>query len=191
MKTESKLGLWNEFYKGRTKRKMYSDPITATLASQWLNIKEIKTIEDWGCGFGGFKDYVAPHQTYVGVDGSESAFVDKIEDLEKYTTVVDAIHMRHVLEHNQQWRIIFRNFLKSFEKRAVLTLFTPFTEKETIIKLRENAWGTGRSMVDISLPLDEITNIISEFSNIKYHTRFDLVTETQYKIEHIFYLEKF
>jgi len=190
MNTESKVGLWNEYYKGRTKRKIYSDPHTADLASKWLNQKDILTIEDWGCGFGGFKKYVAEHQTYVGVDGSESVFVDKIEDLVTYTTSVDAIHIRHVLEHNQEWRPILRNVLKSFNKRAVLTIFTPFLEEEKIIKVYENWCNTGKNMVDISLPLAEVLNIISEFPDIKYKTEFDLKTATQYNIEHVFYLEK-
>lgn len=45
-------------------------------------------------------------------------------------------------------------------------------------------------MVDISLPLDEINYIISQYPEIVVKTEFDLKTPTQYKVEHIFYLEK-
>jgi len=46
-------------------------------------------------------NYIWPHQSYIGIDGSNTKYADKIEDLVLYKTKVDAIHMRHVLEHNE------------------------------------------------------------------------------------------
>ena len=188
----SKLGLWNNVYENEAVNFgiMYGDDYTAKLASEWLNQDSITTIEDWGCGYGGFKNFIAPHQTYIGVDGSNTPFADKIVDLSMYETQVDAIHLRHVIEHNQNWKIILENFLSGFTKKAVLTLFTPFMAETTTVAAYENWRGTGTTMVDISLSYDELMSIISKHQDIKVKTELNLNTHTQYKVEHVFYLEK-
>jgi hypothetical protein len=187
---KSKKGLWNSRYLNIEKRKMYADEKTAVLASTWLNIPEILVIEDWGCGYGGFMNYIWPHQSYIGIDGSNTKYADKIEDLVLYKTKVDAIHMRHVLEHNENWRIILKNFLESFTKRGVITFFTPFAEKETIIDFDPNWENSNNQMVTMSLPLDEIYAIIKEYKDIEYITEMNLITNSHFKIEHIFYFKK-
>ena len=189
-KFETKIGLWDSSYKDVTVRKMYDDPLTASMASHWLDQPDILTIEDWGCGYGGFKEYIAAHQTYVGIDGSNTIFADKTEDLVTYLTSVDAIHMRHILEHNQDWRSILNNFLYSFNKRAVLTVFTPFTQQESIIQVYENWSGTEKAMVDISLSLEELTEIFKQHPGIKVMSELNMKTNTQYNTESIFYFEK-
>src|SRR5690242_5207787 len=73
------------------------------------------TIEDWGCGFTHAKRYVK-NSPYVGVDGS-SPHADKKVDLKDYVSDTDCIFMRHVLEHNLNWRDIIQNAINSFRKR--------------------------------------------------------------------------
>lgn len=81
-------------------------------------------IEDWGCGTAFAKTFVTK-SNYKGIDITPSAFMDKIVDLETYKSSTDCIFMRHVLEHNHNWKNILQNALNSFQKRMVLILFTP------------------------------------------------------------------
>ncbi len=184
----SRSGMWDTRYeKEEYERKMYGNPLTAEIAGNWLNILSIKTVEDWGCGYGGFKNYLGSHQTYIGIDGSRSRFADKIEDLTIYQSKVDGIHMRHVLEHNPEWRDILINFLNSFTQRAVLTLFTPLAAQETVIGRDPNFLGTGRENVFISLPEHEL---LTYFNSSGARVIPKLNITTQYNIEHMFLLSR-
>jgi mannosyltransferase OCH1-like enzyme len=187
----SRAGLWNKCYEGdQYGREIYADPRTAQLAAGWLNIPSIKTVEDWGCGYGGFKNYLAPHQTYIGIDGSQSRFADKIEDLTNYKSKADGIHLRHVLEHNPSWPEILTNFLQSFTQRAVLTLFTPLADVETVIARYPNFNDTGVEMVDISLSENDLYRFFNDAGDIAVRTMKDLNTKSQYGIEHIYLLKR-
>ena len=95
--------------------------------------------------------------------------------------------MRHVLEHNPNWTIILQNSLKSFNKRMVLTLFTPFQEKTRTIARHPNFNRTGVEMVDIGFARGDI---ITHFSELKWFSIENIKTATQYQIEHMFFLEK-
>ena len=182
----SNLNKWDQLYKGDYERQMYSDDTTAKIAGFYFADIEIKTIEDWGCGFGGFKSYIKPEQQYVGIDGSPSKYADKIVDLETYQSNPDAIHMRHVLEHNLNWQKVLGNAMNSFQKKMVLTLFTPFTNVETIISDDPDFMGTGLRMVDISFELQRITALIDRYADGCLR----LKTPTQYGQETMFFLMK-
>jgi hypothetical protein len=89
-------------------------------------LQDCKEVEDWGCGFGDFREFCLSAK-YVGLDGSESPATDAVVDLRKYTSDVEGILLRHVLEHNPTgWRQIFVNALGSFSKKMVLVIYTPF-----------------------------------------------------------------
>ncbi len=167
---------------------MYGDPTSAELAGQWLNIPSIKVVEDWGCGYGGFQRYLGEHQTYIGIDGSKSRSAVITADLADYRSTVDAIHMRHVLEHNPAWRKVLENVLASFTQRAVVTLFTPLAETETIIARYPNFCGTGVEMVDISLPEAQISDMFAASGS--QVTREQIKTNTQYGVEYLFFLAR-
>ena len=186
--SNSRMGLWDKSYSNSPQKKMYDDPTTGKIAGGFLNKGDILTVEDWGCGYGGFENYTGKHQTHVGIDGSHSPFASKIADLETYTSDTDAIHMRHILEHNPNWLIILHNSLKSFNKRMVLTLFTPYQNKTHILARYPNFNKTGVEMIDIGFLRDDIVN---EFTEIDWFSVEYIKTETQYGIEHMFFLEKF
>ena len=166
---------------------MYADPATAEVAGLFLNPSLVKTVEDWGCGRGGFADFLDKKQTYVGVDGSKSPFADKIADLTGYTSKIEAIHMRHVLEHNPEWKKILCNALKSFNKYMVLTIFTPYQNKTKIINEYDNFNNTGISMCDIGFSREDIVEC---FGEIPFFAIENLTTDSQYNIEHMFFLSK-
>ena len=95
------------------------------------------TIEDWGCGFAHARTFVHSSR-YLGIDGS-SPHADKIVDLCEYRSDADCIFMRHVLEHNIEWRKILAGAIASFRKRMVLIVFTPFAETTRVITTRSVA----------------------------------------------------
>ena len=183
----SRVNLWDAIYNGKHERKMYDDPRTAEMAARFLRNAQIHEIEDWGCGHGGFKDFIRKDQNYIGIDGSKSKYADKIVDLENYRSTVDAIHMRHVLEHNPKWELVLQNALLSFKKRMVLTLFTPLVEETIILNEYPNFLKTGVTMIDIAFRVEDITKY---FKGIKWNALFNLNTKTWYNVEHIFYLER-
>jgi len=166
---------------------MYDDPLTAKKAAEFIKKIGIKTIEDWGCGYGGFRNYIGDFQEYIGIDGSQSRYTDKIVDLEKYTSNIDAIHIRHVLEHNIHWVKILENAIQSFQNCMVLTIFTPFVQETTIVAEYPNFENTGITMVDIAFKREDI---VKYFANLQWTSEENIKTETQYGIEHMFFLQK-
>lgn len=182
-----RAGLWNRFYNSQRARQMYSDDRTAKLGGAFLDVPEVRIVEDWGCGLGGFKPHLRADQTYIGVDGSETPYADKIVDLVDYTSVVDGIFMRGVIEHNPSWDKILKNALASFRHRMVLVLFTPFARRTKVIRDYPDWWGTGVTMVDIAFARDDLTRY---FSGLEWSVEANLKTKSQYKCEHIFYLRK-
>lgn len=179
---------WNDWYKNLDKNNptsfVYSDTVSYIKGFQFLN--DCETIEDWGCGAGGFKRFfLSTPEKYIGIDGSNTPFADKKVDLVNYVSKIDGIFMRHVLEHNYEWRNILRNSLKSFQKKMCLVLFTPFKETET--ELAHNL-KHGVDVPDLSFNKDELISIISN-ENVNYSIE-SLNTNTGYGIEHILYLTK-
>jgi hypothetical protein len=83
-----------------------------------------------------------------------------------------------VLEHNLDYEIVLRNVMQSFRKRLALVLFTPFSEQT-----HELSPGGLR---DISFREEDITDF---FSGCTFW-REDLETDTQYREEHLFYVER-
>ncbi len=180
---------WNEWYKDLTKNDIgsfkYGDTITYQLGYNFLQTCD--KIEDWGCGVGGFKRLFINEDLnkYIGVDGSKTPFADIKTDLKNYTSNVDGIFMRHVLEHNYEWQIILENACKSFNKKMCLILFTPFSDvtKEIAHNLKH-----GVDVPDISFDKNELINIFEKY-NIK-HELTTIQSNTGYNIEYILYLYK-
>lgn len=106
-------------------------------------------------------------------------------DLVTYKSNVPGIYMRHILEHNYEWRKVLENALQSFTERFCLVLFTPFTDntKEIAHNLPH-----GIDVPDIAFSKDEITTIIK--NNDCVYTLESISNDTGYGIEHIFFITK-
>lgn len=180
---------WNEWYKNLKKDDIgsfrYGD--TPTYNMGYLFLKTCNKIEDWGCGSGGFKRFFMNEESdkYIGIDGSKTPFSDIKADLREYTSSIDGIFMRHILEHNYEWNLILDNACRSFNKKMCLILFTPFSDKtrEIAHNLRH-----GVDVPDMSFNKQDLLDIFE-----KYNIKHDLVTiqsATGYNIENIFYLTK-
>jgi len=179
---------WNEWYKDLDKNTpsamRYGDTVTYSKGYEFL--KDCNVIEDWGCGAGGFKRFFAdtPNK-YRGIDGSNTPFADIKADLVAYTSVTEGLFMRHILEHNYQWKDVLQNAINSFTKKMCLVLFTPFVDntKEIAHNLQH-----GVDVPDLSFSKEEIINIFNK-NNLKFSIE-TLNTGTGYNVEHIIYINK-
>jgi len=177
------FGKWSARYKEAEQSKPYGSSLTYEMGAAFL--REMETIEDWGCGLGWFSQYV-PAGCYTGVDGSWSRFSDIVADLEEYQSTVDGIFMRHVLEHNLNWRLILLNALQSFRKRMVLVLFTPFSQQTQVLDSYQIP-ETGETVPDISFAKRDLQAC---FRDVSWQLKENIATDTEYGIEHVFYLQK-
>jgi hypothetical protein len=176
--TNSNLGKWDAIYGKGTAAQPYGDTLTYEKAAKHL--EGLALVEDWGCGWGWFKQYLPASTTYRGIDGSHSPHADVIADLTQYTSQADGILLRHVLEHNQAWEDILKNALRSFTKRMVLVLFTPFAEKTHVIRHSAEV-----GVPDIAFAKEDLTR---HFSAVHWRLEEGLKTRTQYGVEHVFYI---
>jgi hypothetical protein len=157
---------------------MSLDNTTYQLAADFL--ADVVETEDWGCGYGGFKKFCKTK--YIGIDGSWAPAADKVVDLVHYRSAPEGILLRHVLEHNYEWQPILRNAIESFRKKMCLVIFTPFSEiTHEINHISEIG------VPDISFNRDEL---VSFFKLLDYEGKENIVTDTQYKVEHVFFLKK-
>ena len=182
----SNIGRWDQYYIGKTKDDllMYSnnDDTTYRKGYEWL--RYCGTIQDWGCGYGFFKT-LCKDNVYIGLDGSCAPNAYMQVDLATYRSCTPGIFMRHVLEHNEEWEQVLRNALSSFYDRMVLVLFTPFSDHTYDMEPIES--GTEHRC--FSFKKEDITNMFDEYC-IRWTLEENLHTETQFHVEHIFYLEK-
>lgn len=179
---ENNMGKWNAWYINISKYKdpvTYGDNTTYKMAAEFL--KDVDIVEDWGCGGGGFT--IFRKMGCIGVDGSKTPFADKIVDLSNYTSNVQGIHLRHILEHNYKWEDILRNALTSFTKKLCLTLFTPFTGVTRIIAHNDI------DVPDISFRKRDIMDILDVY-DVKFTLEDNIKTTSQYGVEHVFFIEK-
>ena len=168
---------WNIIYQRRQNVFKYGDDVTYKLGMDFLS--DCKTVEDWGCGSTYSKKF-CKSESYIGIDGSYNVNADKQADLATYESAPDGIFMRHVLEHNYDWRPIIANAMKSFKRKMALIIFTPFSERERLIYVNQ------RGIPIVSLPWDEFE---SYFKSLKW--RCEVVkSHTQYHHEFIYYIEK-
>lgn len=99
-------------------------------------LAECREVEDWGCGPCFARQFCRTR--YIGVDFNRSQWTERLAELGQYISVTEGIFMRHVLEHNEDWRQILRNAVQSFQKRMALIFFLPFVEKTRIDTVQAN-----------------------------------------------------
>lgn len=174
-KMSSNINKWG--YEGFDTPQPYDDITTYRKGADYL--KDCASVEDWGCGTTFFSTVLSKGIAYKGIDGSVSKFVATPIDLVSYKGSCEGLYMRHVLEHNHQWEAILKNALQSFSKKMVLVLFTPITNKTTVIANNPN------NIPDISFSISDILRHIP----CKYSVE-QLNTRTQYGVETIIYIEK-
>jgi tetratricopeptide (TPR) repeat protein len=178
------LGRWDAWYAKEQESKAYGDDKTYALGSVWLCDLEV---EDWGCGLGWFARHVGANgpRSVLGIDGSHSNYATVVEDLIQRQSQPEGVFLRHVLEHDRQWPVILRNAVASFRKRMVLVIFTPWNENGTEV-LGETVMPDGFAVPTLSFRRKDLVDEFASFL-VREET---VSTDTQYGIEHVFYLEK-
>jgi GNAT superfamily N-acetyltransferase len=156
------MGRWNSWHQDVTLARPKSYGLEATYLMAAAFLADMNEVEDWGCGGGGFRPWCLCPK-YRGVDGSRTPFADEIVDLTSYQgRGVDAILLRHVLEHNYAWEKILANAVRSFRRKLCVVLFTPLGKRETIV--------VGRTLLeetlvpDLSLPRLDLEDFFSGLS---------------------------
>lgn len=175
--TSSNVGKWDRWYATLTDPAPYGASASYETGASWLS--DCDLIEDWGSGKGWFSTFV-PKEKYRGIDGSQTPFADVVADLAVYVSPdADGVFMRHVLEHNYQWREVLINALQSARKKIAVVLFTP-TGEET----KEIAYTKDVGVPDISFNLKEILDLMDQ-AGFNVTVQVDEDSPTQYGIETI------
>jgi hypothetical protein len=145
-------GKWAPWYDhpGRAPARYGGDDIAYETGAKWL---EGLHVEDWGCGTGWLAGFVPP-DLYTGIDGTASPYADIVADLVDYRSTTEGIFLRHVLEHNDEWRAILDNALASATKRVFVAIFTPEGEGQEIGRTAE------LDVPDLALPWGQVLDII-------------------------------
>lgn len=169
------LGLWN-YSNANPGQKSGDDDITYEKAMAFL--WDCQLVEDWGCGFGYAKKLCKT--TYRGIDGSKGPETDAVVDLREYRSEADGILLRHVLEHNHDWKKVLDNAIASFKKKLAVILFTPFSATTRQIATNFN------NIPDLSFRKEDITDVLKGFTVQEEVLR----TKTQYGIETVFYVSR-
>lgn len=175
----SNVGKWTDWYAPVTDPRPYADTVTYRMGAEWL--ADCATVEDWGCGMGWGRQFFRPDQ-YTGIDGTASPFADVVADLAVYRSSTEGIFMRHVLEHNWEWRSVLDNAVASFRGRMVLILFTPMGEVTQAVAPFDNG---GVDVPNISFRNEDITE--------RFGTSFsftDVESSSFYGTERVYFLEK-
>lgn len=139
--TVNPVGAWDRHYATLTRPLPYGrrsyEPIAAF-------VEDCDTVEDWGCGGGGLAAYVEDRtpgeRRYIGIDGSATPYATHVTDLRYYRSDVDAVVLRHVLEHNDEWQLVLDNAIASARRKLCVVLFTPAGDT-TRVMFREPRYG--------------------------------------------------
>lgn len=153
---------------------------TYLLTVPWLTQQPDCVLHDWGGGLAYAKRWCAAGTKYVCVDGTPPA--DEIDDLATRVVPCDSLLLRHILENNpEDWRAILCHALESFQHRAAIVNFRPFSTSCTCVAYEDH-------VNDVTIPyatfvkgdIDEIVKpfLVGECSIVTSHS------------EHIWFLEK-
>lgn len=151
-------GPWD--YAERRRQFPYDDTPTYGLMAGWLDGHGL--VEDWGCGVAWAKRYFERSE-YVGLDGAWSRWCDKQVDLRSYRSEVPCAMMRHVLEHNWDWRAIALNFARSWTVRGALALFIPPQPEEL------DVGGPDWPVPDLAVAGPELASLMDPEGNTTFH----------------------
>ena len=174
----SNVGKWAQWYDGKTEPIPYGDTPTYQIAAMFLSGI---AVEDWGCGYAWFKG--VHNGPYWGVDGTRTPFCDEHDDLAKRRSQTPSVLLRHVLEHNAEWRDILANALASAEQRIVIIVFTPDGKGEPC------GYTEGLDIYDYAIPHVAIDDALRD-AGFTISERMVLHTPTQYGIETVWLAQR-
>jgi predicted SAM-dependent methyltransferase len=182
--SSSMLGKWDGWYSNLKKTPSayrYGDTITYRLAANFM--QDCTSIEDWGCGAGGLRRFCDP-ESYVGVDGSQNPHVDVVDDLRTRRSKPQGIVLRHVLEHNYDWRSVLTSAMASATEKVCVVLFTGFVDQTREIDHNRHAG------VDAPTLAFSKADIEAFFTGCEFELLENLKTGAGYGVESVYYVWK-
>ena len=187
--SESAFGLWD--YSDAKACQPYGDSVAYELGAEFL--KDSTTVEDWGCGYGYFREVmgrVAPESSVIviGIDGSASRFADIVVDLKDYRSQDADIFMRGVLEHNECWAAILHNACVSMYRKFVLVLFTPFVPETSPIQDLYKLRDANSKHIGLAFRKSDITKVLDRYG-LHYDCQ-TLTTKSEFGVDIIFRVAK-
>lgn len=182
---ETNRGKWGALITGE--QRPFGDVVTYHRAAQFL--ADCEQIEDWGCGFGWFSKIMSGlSDAHVqNLDGTKTDYADRVVDLCSYRSRAEGILLRHVLEHNHDWRQVLENALHSFQRKLVIVVYTPFTEETH--NRGDHQFENGTTVPVISFRLEDLQECIAKYPEILVSEE-RIQTNTEFRDERLFYLEK-
>ena len=105
----------------------------------------------------------------------------------KYRSNSEGIYIRHILEHNDEYKKILDNALMSFTNTLILVLFTPFTDNSET-DIISSCKLEGRVIPDIAFNKNHIIKIIEE-KNCSYELVENIKSKTFYNFENMFIIK--
>jgi hypothetical protein len=157
----------------------FGDDVTYARAAAFLRDLPV---EDWGCGLGWFRRHASG--PYRGVDAVATRWADVVADLRRYRSRTPGLLVRHVLEHNDDWRAILRNALASFTRRMAVVVFTPLAPRTHVLRRVEHA--PGLVLPELAFARDDL---VAEMGALLASDE-PVASATQHGGEHVFYLER-
>jgi hypothetical protein len=185
----------------------YGDEASYCAGAEWL--KGLSRVDDRGCGLAWFERVmwkVDPACYVANLDGSGGPGSNRqIVDLAQYVSPlsgVPGIFMRHVLEHNHEWKAVLECACKSFTKRMFLVLFTPLCPEcdpgpHDLYAAKFNPAHCptcppdhpGSRYVAWSFRESDITNILKSH-DLKWTRETILSPKVEFNLEHLFRIER-
>lgn len=180
------LGAWTRWYQQLSPDAQpapYGASESYRLGADWL--ADCSRVEDWGCGTGWLRTFI-PLDRYHGIDGTASPFADEVADLRTHRSETPGLFMRHVLEHNHDWRDVLDATQASFTERMALILFTPMAPQT-----REHPELASLGGIDVPVISFAHGDLVARFAPGVAWTFEDLASpETFFGVERIYYLER-
>lgn len=149
----SPVGAWNSLYSQSDTAARYGDAVSYQLGSIFLG--DCPSVQDWGSGQGYFRTIHSSPDRVTNVDGSESESVDTVVDLRSHRSSVDGIFMRHVLEHNLEWRAILNNATESASRKLFIAIYTPILDRELLLQEYSHP-----NVAELALPIVSIVEVL-------------------------------
>lgn len=182
---ETNRGKWGTLITGE--QRAFGDQITYHRAAQFL--ADCEQIEDWGCGFSWFSKIMTGHSDahVQNLDGTKTDYTDRQVNLCNYRSRAEGILLRHVLEHNHDWKQVLENALHSFQRKLVIVTYTPFTEETH--NRGDHQFDDGTTVPVISFRLEDLQECFAKYPEISVSEE-RIQTNTEFRDERLFYLEK-
>ena len=155
----------------------YGSESSYIVGMSWLD--ECLEVEDWGCSKAYSKRYCRGQ--YRGIDGTPGA-ADEVAELNSYRSSTPGLFMRHVLEHNEDWRLILQNALDSFTQRMVLIVHRDFADEDIVNR------GKRPEQLDLDISAKDLGKMIEGYCVATCFIRNETTTREAY--DTLFFLEK-